>query len=113
MVTLLDTPVIANPLREGLQAHRTANPCILVLFGITGDLAHRKLLPALYNLYIGHQLGQDFTIVGFARRPYSDEDLRKQAKDLNRKVLAQQTLSTALHLGAVSPRAYFYLSSNF
>ena len=54
MVALLDTPIIANPLREGLRMHRTADPCAIVIFGITGDLAHRKLLPALYNLYLSH-----------------------------------------------------------
>ena len=81
MVALLDTPIIANPLREGLRMQRTADACTVVIFGITGDLAHRKLLPALYNLYLGHGLAGGFSIVGFARRPLSDEDLRKQARE--------------------------------
>lgn len=112
MVTLLDTPVIANPLREGLQAHRTADPCILVLFGITGDLAHRKLLPALYNLYIGHQLPGNFTIVGFARRPYNDEDLRKQAKESVEKY-SRNKPSQRPSIWEQFSQGLFYHSSNF
>jgi len=39
-----------NPLREGLSARAVPQPCIIVIFGATGDLTHRKLIPALYNL---------------------------------------------------------------
>ena len=44
------TASTANPLREGLTNRAQAKPCSLVIFGATGDLAHRKLIPALYNL---------------------------------------------------------------
>src|SRR5436853_2443203 len=81
MVAILETPVIANPLREGLRMQRTADPAAMVIFGITGDLAHRKLLPALYNLYLARQLPGGFSVVGFARRPLSDDELRAQAKE--------------------------------
>src|SRR5438093_13406724 len=81
MVALLDTPIIANPLREGMRTHRTADPCAIIIFGITGDLAHRKLLPALYNLYVGHGLPGNFSIVGFARRPIPDQEVRAQIKE--------------------------------
>ena len=40
-----------NPLREGLRLERVPDPCVLVLFGATGDLAHRKVVPALYQLW--------------------------------------------------------------
>jgi glucose-6-phosphate 1-dehydrogenase len=51
----------------------------MVIFGATGDLTHRKLLPALYNLALEHPLPAGFSVVGFARRPYDDEFFRKQA----------------------------------
>src|SRR5439155_19152276 len=68
-----------NPLREGLRIKQTTEPCAMVIFGATGDLTHRKLLPALYNLALEHPLPAGFSVVGFARRPYSDEDFREQA----------------------------------
>ncbi len=48
----------------------------IVIFGATGDLTSRKLIPALYNLYRRDRLPKEFQIVGFARRPYSNEDFR-------------------------------------
>jgi len=51
----------------------------MVIFGATGDLTHRKLLPALYDLALEHPLPAGFSVVGFARRPYSDDDFRQQA----------------------------------
>ena len=43
----------SNPLREALPRARVPEPCAIVLFGSTGDLAHRKLMPALFNLARG------------------------------------------------------------
>jgi glucose-6-phosphate 1-dehydrogenase len=53
----------------------------MVIFGATGDLTHRKLLPALYNLALEQPLPAGFSVIGFARRPYTDEVFRKQALD--------------------------------
>ena len=76
----MDTSAPAsNPLRQGLRSARAVQPCTLVIFGATGDLTHRKLLPALYNLAIEQPLPPQFTVVGVARRPFSDEEFRKQA----------------------------------
>lgn len=51
-------------------------PTIFIIFGITGDLAGRKLLPALLNLYVKKQLPNKFAIVGFSRKPFTREDFR-------------------------------------
>jgi glucose-6-phosphate 1-dehydrogenase len=51
-------------------------PCALVIFGVTGDLAHRKLIPALYDLACHGVLPDAFTIVGVGRRPLDDEIMR-------------------------------------
>ena len=50
----------------------------IVIFGATGDLTHRKLLPALYNLYRKNRLSEGFRIVGFARRDYTHETFRQE-----------------------------------
>ena len=72
-----------NPLRQALPRARAPEPCAIVLFGATGDLAHRKLIPALYHLARGGNLPSDYAIVGFARRDWTDDQLRDElAKSL-------------------------------
>jgi glucose-6-phosphate 1-dehydrogenase len=68
-----------NPLREGIRIKNSPEPCVMIIFGATGDLTHRKLLPALYNLALEHPLPAGFSVVAFARRPYSDDEYRQQA----------------------------------
>ncbi|HEX8966155.1 MAG TPA: glucose-6-phosphate dehydrogenase [Patescibacteria group bacterium] len=53
------------------------SPFVLVIFGATGDLAHKKLIPALFAMYKQNQLPQDFFIVGFARRDLQQEEFAK------------------------------------
>jgi glucose-6-phosphate 1-dehydrogenase len=67
-----------NPLRQALPRTRVPEPCAVVLFGSTGDLAHRKLMPALYHLERGGNLPGEFAVVGYARRDWSDADLRAE-----------------------------------
>ena len=67
-----------NPLREALPRTRVPDPCAIVLFGATGDLAHRKLVPALFQLARGGNLPSECAIVGFARRDWTDDDLRAE-----------------------------------
>ncbi len=55
-------------------------PCAFVIFGITGDLSARKLMPALYALHRTGALDQETQIVGFSRRDWSDDDLREEMK---------------------------------
>lgn len=71
----------ANPLREGLQVERTPEPNTVVIFGASGDLTKRKLVPALYNLDLERLLPNNFAVVGFARRPIPHDDFRKQMLD--------------------------------
>ena len=70
----------ANPLRQALPRARVPEPCSVVLFGATGDLTHRKLVPALYHLDQGGYLPGECAIVGFARRDWSDEQFRDELK---------------------------------
>lgn len=66
----------ANPLRRDLPQSLVPHPCSVVLFGATGDLTKRKLIPALYNLAREGFLPPGFTVLGVARRPFSDEQFR-------------------------------------
>ncbi|HWQ14762.1 MAG TPA: glucose-6-phosphate dehydrogenase [Roseiflexaceae bacterium] len=75
----------ANPLRAGLRMHRTPPPCAVVIFGATGDLTHRKLVPALYNLHRERLLPPGFSVVGFARRAWSDDFFRTGLREDTRK----------------------------
>ena len=112
MVSLLAPPIVENPLRIGLRMRRTPDPCVFVLFGITGDLAHRKLLPALYNLSVERRLPPNFTIMGFARRSYTDEELRE---DLKRSVEKYSRNKPSQRPGVWHSFAegIFYVQSNF
>jgi glucose-6-phosphate 1-dehydrogenase len=71
---------VLNPLREGLILERVPDPCAVVIFGATGDLTHRKILPALYNLHRAGLLPPESSIVGFARRPFTDESFREEMR---------------------------------
>ena len=67
-----------NPLREGLRLERVPDPSTMVLFGATGDLAHRKVVPALYQLWRTNLLPHEFVLLAIGRRDYTDETLRAQ-----------------------------------
>jgi glucose-6-phosphate 1-dehydrogenase len=69
-----------NPLIEGLE-RLPVHPTALVIFGATGDLAHRKLLPALYNLAHDGSLPERFELIGVARREKPHEDFREMARE--------------------------------
>ena len=66
--------------REPAAAPRRAGPCVLVIFGASGDLTKRKLVPALYNLAVQGLLPESFAVVGFARRDTSTEEFRQQMR---------------------------------
>ena len=67
-----------NVLREGLRLERVPDPSIVVLFGATGDLAHRKVIPALYHLWRTNLLPHEFLLVAIGRRPFTDETFRAE-----------------------------------
>jgi glucose-6-phosphate 1-dehydrogenase len=69
-----------NPLRRGLRLEREPDPCAFVLFGCTGDLAHRKVLPAIYQLWRTNLLPTEFSLVAVARRPYTNESWAAEAR---------------------------------
>src|SRR4051812_1387250 len=70
-----------HPFLHGLSKHRGASPTVVVIFGASGDLTARKLIPAVYNLGYDNLLPADFYLVGFGRKPIPDEEFRSLASD--------------------------------
>ncbi|ABK52896.1 glucose-6-phosphate 1-dehydrogenase [Acidothermus cellulolyticus 11B] len=74
---------VANPLRDPADRRlpRVAGPCGLVIFGVTGDLSRKKLMPAIYDLANRGLLPPGFALVGFARRDWANEDFAQVVHD--------------------------------
>ena len=79
-----------NPLRDprDKRLQRIAGPCGLVIFGVTGDLATKKLMPAVYDLANRGLLPPGFALTGFARRDWADQDFGKIVYDAVRAARA-------------------------
>ncbi|MGA9749498.1 MAG: glucose-6-phosphate dehydrogenase [Nocardioides sp.] len=76
-----------NPLRDPQDRRlpRIAGPCGLVIFGVTGDLSRKKLMPAIYDLASRGLLPPGFSLVGFARRDWADQDFAQVVHDAVRE----------------------------
>src|SRR5260221_7150856 len=66
-----------NALREGLRLERVPDPHTMIIFGATGDLSHRKVFPALAQLWRTNLLPSDWMLVAVGRRPYDDGSFRE------------------------------------
>ena len=86
-----------HPFLQGLSKHRGAPPTVVVIFGASGDLTARKLIPAVYNLGVDNLLPADFYLVGFGRKKISDDNFRKLAagaiKEFSRRELKKDAWS--------------------
>src|ERR1700688_362514 len=82
-------PTNVNPLREGLSTRAVPQPCSIVIFGATGDLTHRKLIPALYKLAADGELPPAVAVVAVARREKPDEGFRTELEEAVRKFSRQ------------------------
>ncbi len=69
-----------NVLREGLRLEKVPDPAVLVLFGATGDLAHRKVIPAMYQLWRTNLLPHEFVLLAIGRRLYDDDAFRAETR---------------------------------
>ena len=94
------------------QDNQLPEPCVIVIFGATGDLTQRKLLPTLAHLSHTHPLPQGFSIIGFARRPMNDEQFRGMALESINKYMPEDDKldSKAQHEFA---QRIFYCQSDF
>lgn len=76
-----------NPLREGLPSEQAVPPCAFVMFGASGDLTKRKLVPAIYNLGLSRLLPSGFATIGVARRPKPDfvQEMKENVSKFSRR----------------------------
>lgn len=100
-----------NPLRAGMRLERTAEPCVVVIFGATGDLTKRKLLPALYRLAQQRLVPGEFAILGTARQPHNDDEFRELMKQAIAEFGSDDTLDEATWESFA--RRLFYLGGDF
>ena len=100
-----------NPLREGLVTERIPVPCTVVIFGASGDLTKRKLLPALYNLAVSRLLPAGASIVGYARREKSDDQFRAEQKANVAEFSRRKPIDEAIWNDFA--QGLFYVSSTF
>ena len=110
-----------HPFLQGLSKHRGAPPTVVVIFGASGDLTARKLLPAVYNLSHDNLLPADFHLVGFGRKVMADDEFRAVAaaavKEFSRRepepeVWARVAARTAYVAGGYDePAAYQRLAA--
>jgi glucose-6-phosphate 1-dehydrogenase len=70
-----------HPFLHGLSKHRGAPPTVVVIFGASGDLTSRKLIPAVYNLGYDNLLPADFHLIGYGRKPIPEDEFRRMAAD--------------------------------
>src|SRR5271155_5238470 len=88
-------PIMADterhPFLKGLSKHRGAPPTVVVIFGASGDLTARKLIPAIYNLSVDNLLPPPSPVVACAPKPIPDDEFRKMAsaavKEFSRREL--------------------------
>jgi glucose-6-phosphate 1-dehydrogenase len=93
---LAQATLTRNVLREGLILPRTPDPGVMVIFGASGDLTARKLMPALYNLTLNRYLPSGFTVVGVANTPWSDQEFRAHMEEAVRKNSRTQPVDSSV-----------------
>ncbi|VDZ35378.1 Glucose-6-phosphate 1-dehydrogenase [Staphylococcus aureus] len=71
-------------------------PCLITIFGATGDLSHRKLFPSIFHLYQQDNLDEHIAIIGIGRRDITNDDFRNQVKSSIQKHVKIQTKLTRL-----------------
>jgi glucose-6-phosphate 1-dehydrogenase len=79
--TGMSATTLERPLTESVRLERTPDPCVMVIFGASGDLTKRKLLPAVYTLFKERLVSPNFSVVGFSRSPMSDDEFRSRMRD--------------------------------
>lgn len=103
-------PTLVNPLRVGAQMERVPAPCAMVIFGVSGDLTARKLMPALFDLAVGQPLPEGFSIVGVSHRPWSEDDFREQMRAAVTEAARTRVTEESWNLFA---QGIFYIRGDF
>jgi glucose-6-phosphate 1-dehydrogenase len=99
MEDLAAPAALPNPLREGLVEERIPEPATMVIFGASGDLARRKLLPALYSLTRDRLLPSRFAVLGFGRHAMDDDAFREEMRRGCEEFARRRPLDAAIWSG--------------
>src|SRR5256885_16280625 len=99
-----------NLLREGLLLSRTPDPAVVVIFGASGDLTARKLMPALYNLALNRYLPSGFSVIGVADTPLSEDDFRAHMTDAVHRFSRTQPVDRAIWQSVLEGISYVRMS---
>src|SRR3954454_13985607 len=70
-----------NPFQDPLRFQRRVPPCAIVIFGASGDLTKRKLIPALYRLAYDRRIPPGFAVIGNSRTPMTDDQFRAKSRE--------------------------------
>ena len=107
---------VRHPFLKGLSKHRGAPPTVAVIFGASGDLTARKLVPAIFNLGLDNLLPGEFHLIGFGRKPITDEDFREMMdgaideysrRPLNKEIWERVRQNMSYHAGGYDEAAAF------
>lgn len=99
-----------NPLRSGTRLERTSEPCAVVIFGASGDLTRRKLVPALYRLARQRLVPAEFAVIGTARHEMTDEEFRSKMREALNEFSDEEVDEAAWNSFAAG---LFYLAGEF
>src|SRR5437870_11888650 len=106
MAQAATVPLTQNVLRDGLILPRTPDPAVMVIFGASGDLTSRKLMPALYNLALNRYLPSGFSVIGVADTALSEEEFRSNMADAVRRFSRTQPVDRAVWQGVAAGPSY-------
>lgn len=105
-----------HPFLKGLSKHRGTPPTVVVIFGASGDLTARKLVPAIFNLCLDNLLPNEFYLIGFGRKPIEDDLFRKDMDEaisqhsrrpLSEEVWSRVRQNTTYHTGGYDSEEAF------
>jgi len=106
-----EAAVLTNPLREGNRIRRTPEPCAMVIFGASGDLTERKLVPALFYLARERMLPAGFSVIGCARTPATDDSFRAKMEQAVKRYLRLSAESDAFVQSFA--KGIYYIADDF
>ncbi|MEO0510036.1 MAG: glucose-6-phosphate dehydrogenase [Verrucomicrobiota bacterium] len=107
---------LRHPFLKGLSKHRGAPPTVVVIFGASGDLTARKLVPAIFNLGVDNLLPGEFHLIGYGRKPIPDEEFREimdeaidqhSRRPLNKEIWERVRQHMTYHAGGYDDAAAF------
>src|ERR1700738_5529451 len=109
MAQAVTVPLTQNILRDGLILPRTPAPAAMVIFGASGDLTARKLVPALYNLALNRYLPSGFSVIGVADTAITEDEFRARVEQAVQKFSRSQPVDRAVWQSLAEGISYVWM----